>query len=252
MDPEGTALEGAQQIPTEDAVPGRAGDSEGEGQAEDEGDGATSPARANKRRTEDKHADGKGLSDPIEDFKDEPQKGVKQVSLSSLLAGQTADSENGPSAELKAFLATEGLTEAVADKLFEVLGMTTIDDFGYILETRSEVHTIFWEFVPEWEHHGSISSKLKKARERAADVNQRNREFKVKALDDNLDAPILKEDHNSLTKEWKRTYYFSIPPTLEGNATLLGKLWRILKTALSGNENHRHAHTGNGRFIATS
>ena len=56
---------------------------------------------------------------------------VKQVSPSSLLAGHTADSENGPSADLKAFLAADGLTEAVADKLFEVLRITTIDDFGY-------------------------------------------------------------------------------------------------------------------------
>ena len=117
--------------------------------------------------------------------------------------------------------------------MFEVLGMTTIDDFGYMFETRSEVHTIFWEFVPEWERNGSILSKLKKVWERAADVNQRNREIQVTALDDNQDTPIPKEDNNSLSKEWERTYNFSIHPTLEGNATLPGNCGAFSKQGTS-------------------
>lgn len=255
-DPEGTAFAGAPHIPTEDGILEHDAQSEVEAQAEEEGDGAPSPAGAPKRQIEDKHANstgkGRSVASHLGDPNEEPQKGVKQVSLSSLLAGHTADSENGPSAALKVFLTADGLTEAVADKLFEVVGMTTIDDFGYKFETRSEVHTRFWKFVPEWERHGSISSKLKKAWERAADVNQRNRDIKVTALDDNLDAPIPKEDNNSLTKEWMRTYNFRIPPTLEGNAALQRKRWRILTTRNFQAMEITGTHAGNIRLVVTS
>ena len=133
--------------------------------------------------------------------------------------------------EFVAYMRTQNFTADdatdVAEKL-SIAGLYSASDVLAFYSTKGTDMYRWWADQADWRTKGNILARLRHMFENLEASASAAKQQDALLLDPEVDNPIDKKTHDSLTRSWISLYGFRLHPTQEGTHQVLGSMWRSL------------------------
>ena len=115
----------------------------------------------------------------------------------------------------------------VAEK-FSLSGLHSPSDFLGFCSTRGTDMYRWWNDQAGWQSQGNILARLQHMFDNLEASAASAKQQDALLMDPEVDNPIDKKTHDTLTRSWLSMYGYRLHPTQEGTHQVLGSMWRSL------------------------
>ena len=133
--------------------------------------------------------------------------------------------------EFVAYMRTQNFTLEDATDVAEKVaaaGLLSASDFLGFYSTKGTDMYRFWADQHDWQGKGGILARLRHMFDNLEASAESAKQQDALLMDPEIDNPIDKKTHDSLTRTWLSLYGYRLHPTQEGTHQVLGSMWRSL------------------------